>query len=319
MTTAHVSVVIDNYNYGRYLGQAIESVLSQDFTGRLEIVVVDDGSTDDSRRVIASFGDRIRHVFQDNQGQATAFNAGFKETLGQFICLLDSDDYWPKDKVRKVVALFEDPSVGVVQHLLQDVDREGAPLPRRMPAWPPTYTIENFLERRTHFTATSGLAFRKSVLDRILPIPKDVFYYLDDLLFVKALLLSRAANLPEVLGYHRIHDRNFCAGGYLDPRKLELDLRMRTLFNSEIDPLLARSGLRRSERFEIEEDLESARRRILLHMHRGERGRAAGEWLGMLQRHGTRRHGLFRIATCSLALLSLPLYMRCYETYSRRP
>ncbi|MBI4679544.1 MAG: glycosyltransferase family 2 protein [Elusimicrobia bacterium] len=317
---ASVSVVIDNYNYGRFLGQAVESVLDQDFKGEVECIVVDDGSTDESRRVLASFGGRVRAVLQANQGQAMAFNNGFAAATGEFVGLLDADDYWRPTKLSRVIPLFEDAGVGVVEHFLQDVDARGADLPQYFPLWPPSYSLDDFLDRRVELGATSGLVFRKTVLDQVLPIPKGMSYYFDDLLVVKSLLLSRLVNLPERLGLRRLHDSNLCAAGrqYGSPRNLELDMRMRDLFNSEIDPLLARRNLRRTDRYLAEEELEYMRRRILLHMLRGERGRAFNEWLGMLRKHGGRRLGLFRCATCLAALVSPGLYLRAYDAYRGR-
>ncbi len=312
---AKISVVIDNHNYGRYLGEAVQSVLRQRCPSEVECIVSDDGSTDESREVIASFGDKIRSLLRPHEGQASAFNAGFSAARGEFVCLLDSDDYWHPDKLAQCLALFEDPGVGVVQHFLQDVDGEGRALAQRFPVWPERYTTEDFLDGRLQLTATSGLMFRKTILDRILPIPRRIFYYLDDMLFVKALLLSKAANVPKILGYHRVHGKNFCAGGLWSPKKLELDQEMKGLFNDEIDSLLRRRGLRRSARYEELEDLEYSRRRILLQMFRGERRRASVEWGAMVKKHGGSRFGFFRIATCLIALLSPTLYLRIYESY----
>src|SRR5450631_2550416 len=85
-----VSVLINNYNYREYLAQAIDSALSQDYDP-IEIIVVDDGSTDDSRSIIARYGTKIRTVFQNNSGQASAFNAGINAAQGDILCFLDSD------------------------------------------------------------------------------------------------------------------------------------------------------------------------------------------------------------------------------------
>ena len=88
-----VSIIINNYNYGRFLGKAIDSALKQTYA-YTEIVVVDDGSTDNSRKVIASYGNQIIPVFKQNGGQGSAFNAGFKICNGDAICFLDSDDFF---------------------------------------------------------------------------------------------------------------------------------------------------------------------------------------------------------------------------------
>src|SRR5215472_15286712 len=93
-----VSIIINNYNYGRFLDSAIESAVAQDYSPK-EIVVVDDGSTDNSRDVIGTYGERVSAIFQQNSGQATAFNAGVKTSRGQILCFLDSDDWFGAGKI----------------------------------------------------------------------------------------------------------------------------------------------------------------------------------------------------------------------------
>jgi glycosyltransferase involved in cell wall biosynthesis len=100
-----VSIVIMNYNYSSFLPVAIESCLSQTYP-KLEVVVVDDGSIDNSQAVISSFGDRIVPVFKPNGGQASALNAGFKASRGDIICLLDADDVFLPDKVEYIVGQY---------------------------------------------------------------------------------------------------------------------------------------------------------------------------------------------------------------------
>ena len=90
--TPLVSVIVNNYNYGHFLSEAIDSALAQTYT-RTEVIVVDDGSTDDSSEIIAGYGDRIIPVLKENGGQASAFNAGFAKSRGDVICFLDADDY----------------------------------------------------------------------------------------------------------------------------------------------------------------------------------------------------------------------------------
>ena len=85
------SIIINNYNYGRFLADAIDSALSQTYP-HVEVIVVDDGSTDSSRVIIGRYGDRITAVLKENGGQASAFNAGFRVSLGETIVFLDADD-----------------------------------------------------------------------------------------------------------------------------------------------------------------------------------------------------------------------------------
>src|SRR5207248_11792671 len=88
-----VSILINNYNYGRFLRDAIDSALRQTYTNT-EVIVVDDGSTDDSRQIIAGYGSRIVPVLKENGVQASAFNAGFAASKGQWICFLDPAVVW---------------------------------------------------------------------------------------------------------------------------------------------------------------------------------------------------------------------------------
>src|ERR1035441_690125 len=131
MTTSHlpsVSVVIDNYNYGRFLGEAIDSALNQTYPN-VEVIVVDDGSTDNSREVIASFGDRIITVLKENGGQTSALNAGFTASRGEWIYLLDSDDLFNTNKVQRISELAtEYPTAGMIAHNHDYCTADGTPL-----------------------------------------------------------------------------------------------------------------------------------------------------------------------------------------------
>jgi glycosyltransferase involved in cell wall biosynthesis len=102
---AGVSVVIPCYNYGRYLSQAIDSVLNQTFQP-LEIIVVDDGSTDNTAAVAAAYGSRIKYLTQANKGVSAARNLGLRQATGKFVHFLDADDYVLPGIYEKMVAAF---------------------------------------------------------------------------------------------------------------------------------------------------------------------------------------------------------------------
>lgn len=98
-----VSCVIPTYNGERFIGQAIESILSQAYK-HYEIICVDDGSTDATASVVQAFGDRVQYVYQDNAGPATARNSGTRIARGEFLAFLDSDDIWELNKLEVQVA-----------------------------------------------------------------------------------------------------------------------------------------------------------------------------------------------------------------------
>ena len=119
-----VSVVIPAYNYGRFIKEAIDSVLKQSWPA-IEVVVVDDGSTDETRSVVESFDGRVRYLKQENAGVCVARNRGVSESNGDLIAFLDADDMWEPAKLEKQLAKFDaDPEVGLVHCGLREFDSE---------------------------------------------------------------------------------------------------------------------------------------------------------------------------------------------------
>src|SRR5215468_5551807 len=99
------SIIISSYNYGRFLKEAIDSALNQTYPNT-EVIVVDDGSTDNSREIIASYGDQVIPVLKPNGGQASAFNAGFLLSRGEVVCFLDADDALLPTAIERAVSVF---------------------------------------------------------------------------------------------------------------------------------------------------------------------------------------------------------------------
>jgi len=125
-----VSVVINSYNYGRYLPRAIESALRQrTATMSVEVVVVDDGSTDRTPEVAAEYSGEIRYHRQPNGGQAAAIQMGIGLASGEILCLLDADDEFVEGKVQQVVAAFQNaPQYGAIYNSCERVDGDGKSL-----------------------------------------------------------------------------------------------------------------------------------------------------------------------------------------------
>lgn len=120
-----VSVIIPSYNYARYVREAIDSVLAQ-ARPPLEIIVVDDGSTDDTATVLATYGDRIRVFQQKNQGVAIARNTGIAAARGEYVAFMDADDIWLPRKLELQMARFDaDPALGLVACGLESFDPDG--------------------------------------------------------------------------------------------------------------------------------------------------------------------------------------------------
>ena len=113
-----VSIIIPAYNQAHYLGAAIASALGQSY-GDVEVIVVDDGSTDKTREVVEQIGDpRLRYVYQENQGLSAARNTGIRHACGTYLSYLDSDDLFLPEKVALLLAVMEErPEVGLVAFL----------------------------------------------------------------------------------------------------------------------------------------------------------------------------------------------------------
>ena len=119
-----VSVIIPTYNYGRFIGKAIESVLAQTVPVH-EIIVVDDGSTDETEQAVKVFGEQVRYIKQQNGGVCAARNTGVENSSGDFIAFLDADDEWFPEKIEKQLAKFEsDAEFGLVHCGMREFDLE---------------------------------------------------------------------------------------------------------------------------------------------------------------------------------------------------
>ncbi|MGB7207241.1 MAG: glycosyltransferase [Pyrinomonadaceae bacterium] len=120
-----VSVIIPNYNYEHYLSEAVDSVLAQTYPN-IEIIIVDDGSKDNSRETIESYGDKVTAIFQKNQGVSAARNNGVATSSGKFVAFLDADDVWLPEKLERQIARFDaDEKIAFVHCSMTLVSSEG--------------------------------------------------------------------------------------------------------------------------------------------------------------------------------------------------
>lgn len=208
------SIIVTNYNYARHVGAAIDSALAQRGDG-VEVIVVDDGSTDDSLDVIGAFGDRIRSIAQHNDGQGSAFNTGFAATSGEIVVFLDADDLLEPDLVDRLTTAFDDPSIVRVQFRLNIVDDAGVTSGDFVPPLDVALAVGDVRRQLTTFPdditwqPTSGNAFRRRVLTSILPMPTADYricadYYLSNLTPVH----GSVAVLADPGGSYRVHGTN---------------------------------------------------------------------------------------------------------------
>ena len=204
-----VTVVIPNFNYAHYVGEALDSVLSQTYPS-LEIIVVDDGSTDNSKEVLESYGDKINAVYQQNQGVSVARNNGAAAGKGEFIAFIDADDAWMPEKIEKQIARFEiEPEIGLVHVGVAEVDAEGRTLLERLEGSEDT-AVEDLLMlgRKGILGGGSGLMIRREVFYEIGGFDERLSTSADWDLFYQAASRYPIGFVPEILIRYRIHNSN---------------------------------------------------------------------------------------------------------------
>lgn len=224
-----VSVVVNNYNYGRFVGRAVDSALQQSSPPH-EIVVVDDGSSDGSLEAIEEIARRhptVRVVAKQNGGQLSAFNAGFTASTGEVVCFLDADDeYLPGYLARLTEVYSEEPGIDFVYCTVEFV-RDGVLLHKSSNA------VESFDHGISFFrtlalgewvgSPTSGISARRRLLHKILPCPLEREWRIraDDVLVIGAAMApGRKMHLAETYVRYHVHGANSWFGAHSDPSRL---------------------------------------------------------------------------------------------------
>lgn len=232
-----VTALICNYNYGRYLSQTIESVLAQTWNP-IEILVVDDGSTDESRSILDRYKHLIRVILKENGGQASAFAIGIMEARGEIICFLDSDDLWSPNKVAKVVDKYKEAAWGLVCHDLKVIDSNGEIISNNSYAQSNKIDLLqgdlfSFLFDRGLpwvFSPTSGMCMPTTLARKLLPFPtQDWRICADNLLAYGAACHRPIGVIRELLGSYRYHDSNGFAVSRKDPIWTRVEILIRTV------------------------------------------------------------------------------------------
>jgi glycosyltransferase involved in cell wall biosynthesis len=214
MTAPLISVSINTYNHERYIEKAIVSVLEQNFPpAEIEILVVDDGSTDNTPAVIRKFAPRVRYVRKENGGQITAYNAALPELHGQIVAFLDGDDWWRRDKLSAIAEVFAlDPGLAAVGHGYYEVDDSEPPKEMIVPEKACRLSLSSadaarFADTAATFFGTSRLSARRHVLEHIGPLPSEAVFF-DMFVYTLSVALGGASLLEAPLCYYRHHAGN---------------------------------------------------------------------------------------------------------------
>jgi glycosyltransferase involved in cell wall biosynthesis len=220
-----VSVIVPTFNHGRFIGPALESFFRQTYPEeKREIIVVDDGSTDNTPEVLKKYGQNILHIRQEHRGIASARNAGISYARGEIITFLDSDDLWYEERLQKVVERFiENPRVGIVYHPIELIDGDGVTIKKDFYAafgyeaglngW-----VGNEMASGRIFSGGSSFAFRRDIVSILSPLPEDVRRGVDYYMTVISSCYTPAEYIPQILGKYRLHADNITMSAELGDR-----------------------------------------------------------------------------------------------------
>lgn len=214
-----ISIITPTYNREKFLPAAIDSVLGQTYQN-FELIIVDDGAVDNTRALVMSYANkdsRIKYLYQQNQGQSVARNYGLSIAKGEFICFLDSDNYWPLDKLEKSLKAFEQyPDADVIYGDCITIDEQGREMHRdNMHRYSGNIAAlllkDNFVSmnttmtRRKCFDEMGGMSGTRKVAD-------------DYDLWLKFSARYHFQHIPEFLAYYRVMENQISSN-----KKLRFD------------------------------------------------------------------------------------------------
>lgn len=238
-----VTVLIDTYNHEQFIEKAIKSVLCQSYNlDKAQIIVVDDGSVDNTAKIVERFLPEIEYYYKNNEGQASAFNFALEKAKADIIVFLDGDDWWHPDKLKIVTETFEANSeIGAIGHGIFEVCENEDMIRCLSPVEDTPFFLNNldaakqFLGLKC-FLGTSRFAVRRKVLDEILPVPKQIFFG-DEYLFTLAPVIMPVKVLKTPLTYYRLHESNLYQNKNLNKKQQShrhqvFDYLYKNLFNT---------------------------------------------------------------------------------------
>ncbi len=204
---ALISVIIPSYNYGHFVTAAVESALAQTYQN-VEVIVVDDGSKDDTRQRLAPYLDRIRYLYQENQGLGAARNTGIRAAAGDFIALLDSDDVWhPRKLELQMGYLSQHPEIGLLgAQAVYDLSPDWPALPSSAELAALRITLDELIIRGRF--GPSGVVVRRHCLDKVGWFDTAAWGTEDRDMWLRIAAEYRIACLQAPLWYYRIHGQS---------------------------------------------------------------------------------------------------------------
>lgn len=197
-----MSAVIPAYNYGRYVSQAVDSVLAQT-QPNIECIVVDDGSTDDTRERLASYGRRIEYIHQPNSGLSAARNTGIRHARGEWIAFLDADDWWHPEKTAvQFEAVASLPDISYFGS-----PRYSSPLPARLPLEPAVTLLDvaSFLSETP--VSASSIVVRRQCFDQVGAFDVGLSNAGDRDMWLRLAARYRGARIDSPCWVYRIHEQ----------------------------------------------------------------------------------------------------------------
>jgi glycosyltransferase involved in cell wall biosynthesis len=246
MNERKVSIVINNYNYSEFLETCIDSALAQTYEN-VEVIVVDDGSTDGSRELLGKYQRHVKIMLREHVGETAARNAGFSESDGEIVTFLDSDDFLRPDAVEKVVAKWQ-PKFSKLQFPMHVVNHRAESTGLLMPRCRlDEGRVDHLLLRTGRYITTpgSGNFYARWLLEKIMPIPTAEWpQSVDSYASTFAGFYGEIGAIQEPLASYRVHDSNMTRSVVDDSvdlsqieRLMSRQIRLKTLIKKIADDL----------------------------------------------------------------------------------
>lgn len=210
MKNPTVSIIMPAYNHAAYIGAAINSALGQTWQD-FELIVVDDGSTDATRKIVNGIDSRVRYLCQENGGQGRARNTGIAHARGRYICFLDDDDLWEKDYLASVMSVFErHPGIDALYCGFQLMSNIGQQLPQRSTrVVAPELMYDSLIDGG--WFPPLVVTVRKNCLETLGPLDESLRGHDDWDMWLRLASRHVFFGIPDILAHYRVHNGGLSA------------------------------------------------------------------------------------------------------------